>query len=100
MVIIGRRLEEARLIQFLRNNQDVFAWSSSDLRGISRDVMEHTFKVDPKAKPVKQGQQPMSEERRKAMQAEVQKLMDAGVIREVVTNMAPFMPFRVILVIE
>ena len=38
MVIIGKGLEEAeeaRLIQFLRNNQDVFAWSSSDLRGVS-----------------------------------------------------------------
>ena len=34
MVIIKKGLEEAeesRLIQFLRNNQDVFAWSSSDL---------------------------------------------------------------------
>jgi hypothetical protein len=33
-VTIGKGLEEAkeaRLIQFLRNNQDVFAWSSSDL---------------------------------------------------------------------
>ena len=33
-VTISRGLEEAkesRLIQFLRNNQDVFAWSSSDL---------------------------------------------------------------------
>ena len=33
-VTIGRGLdeaEEARLIKFLRNNQDVFAWSSSDL---------------------------------------------------------------------
>ena len=34
MVIIEKGIEEAeeaRLIQFLRNNQDVFAWSSSDL---------------------------------------------------------------------
>jgi len=33
-VIIGKGLEEseeARLIQFLRNNQDVFTWSSADL---------------------------------------------------------------------
>jgi hypothetical protein len=39
MVIIIKELkehEEARLIQFLRNNQDVFAWSSSDLQGVSR----------------------------------------------------------------
>ena len=86
MVTIGRGLEEAeeaRLIKFLRNNQDAFAWSSSDLRGISRDVMEHTLKVEPKAKPVKQGQRPISEEREKAAQAEVQKLLDAGVIHEV-----------------
>ena len=34
MVIIEKGIEEAeeaRLIQFLCNNQDVFAWSSSDL---------------------------------------------------------------------
>ena len=33
-VMIGKGIEDAeqvRLIQFLRNNQDVFAWSSSDL---------------------------------------------------------------------
>ena len=46
-------------------------------------VIEHTLKVNPKAKPVKQGQRTMSEERQKAAQAEVQKLLDAGVIREV-----------------
>jgi len=56
MVIIEKGLEEARLIQFLRDNQDVFAWSSSDLRAASRVVIEHTLKVNPKAKPVKQDQ--------------------------------------------
>ena len=56
MVIIGKGLKEAeevRLIQFLRNNQDVFSWFSSDLRGISREVIEHELRVNPKAKPVK-----------------------------------------------
>ena len=55
-VTIGRGLEEAeesRLIQFLRNNQDVFAWSSSDLRGVNREVMEHELRVYPKVKPRK-----------------------------------------------
>ena len=58
MVIIGKELEqheEARIIQFLRNNQDVFAWSSSDLQGVSREVIEHTLTVNPKAKLVKPG---------------------------------------------
>ena len=46
-------------------------------------VIEHKLKVNPKAKPVKQGQRTMSKERQKAAQAEVQILLDAGVIREV-----------------
>jgi len=83
MVTIGKGLEEAeeaRLIQLPRNNQDVFAWSSSDLRGVSQDVIEHTLEVDPKATPVKQHQRPMSDERKKTAQAEVQKLLNAGII--------------------
>ena len=56
MVIIGNGLEEAEEaipIQFLRKNQDMFAWFSSDLRGASRAVIEHTLKVNPRAMPVK-----------------------------------------------
>ncbi|RLN36173.1 prpol [Panicum miliaceum] len=45
--------------------------------------MEHVLKVDPKAKPIRQRLRTMSEERKKAAQAEVQKLLDAGVIHEV-----------------
>jgi hypothetical protein len=65
------KAEEARLIQFLRNNPDVFAWSSSDLRGVSREIMEHELRVDPKAKPHKQRLRTMSEDRKKAAQSEV-----------------------------
>ena len=52
-VTIGKGLdeaEEARLIQFLRNNQDIFTWTSSDLRGVSREIIEHSLWVDPKVK--------------------------------------------------
>jgi hypothetical protein len=45
--------------------------------------MEHVLNVDPAAKPVRQRQRTMSKERKKAAQAEVQKLLDAGAIREV-----------------
>jgi hypothetical protein len=86
MVIVGKVLEEAeeaRMIQFLRNNKDVFAWSLADLKGTSRDVMEHVLNVDPKSKPVGQRLRTMSEKREKAEQREVQKLLDIGVIREV-----------------
>jgi hypothetical protein len=30
-------------LQFLRNNQDVFAWSKSDLTGVHRSVIEHAL---------------------------------------------------------
>ena len=45
--------------------------------------MEHEQKVDPKVKPRKQCLRTMSEDRKKAAQSKVQKLLDAGVIREV-----------------
>ena len=45
--------------------------------------MEHELKVDMKVKPRKQRLRTMSEDRNKAAQSEVQKLLDAGVIREV-----------------
>lgn len=82
---IGKGLEEAeesRLIQFFRNNQDVFAWSSSDLRGVSWEVMEHELKVDPKVKPRKQRLRTMSEDRKKAAQSEVQKFRSHGPKKE------------------
>lgn len=67
-VIIGQGLEQVEeelLIQFLRNNQDVFAWSSVDLKGVSRGIMEHALNVDPKFKPVKQRLWTMYDDRKK-----------------------------------
>ena len=45
--------------------------------------MEHELRVDLKVKPCKQHLRTMSEDCKKAAQSEVQKLLDAGVIREV-----------------
>jgi hypothetical protein len=53
-VMIGTEVsteDEGRLLQFLRNNQDVFAWSKSDLTGVHRSVIEHALNTDPKVKP-------------------------------------------------
>ena len=41
-----------RLVQFLKENLDVFAWSNEDTPGISPKVIQHRLKVDPKKKPV------------------------------------------------
>jgi hypothetical protein len=75
--------EQAELLQFLVKNSDVFAWSTSDLIGVSREVIEHKLQVNPNTKPKKQKLRKMSEEKVEAAKAEVQRLLDAGVIKEV-----------------
>jgi hypothetical protein len=85
-VTIGAHLnpeEEKKLIQFLNQNKDVFAWLAKDLQGVDRDIIEHTLETDEKIMPKKQKLRKMSEEKVKAVEAEVQRLQDAKVIREV-----------------
>jgi hypothetical protein len=45
--------EQAELLQFLDKNSDVFAWSTSDLIGVSKEVIKHKLQVNPNAKPKK-----------------------------------------------
>jgi hypothetical protein len=75
--------EEDKLLQFLRHNQDVFSWSKSDLTGVHRSVIEHALNTVPKVKPKLQRQRLMSDDKVKSAEAEVQKLLDARIIREV-----------------
>jgi hypothetical protein len=43
--------EQAKLLKFLdKNSSDVFAWSTSDLIGVGREVIEHKLQVNPNAK--------------------------------------------------
>jgi hypothetical protein len=74
--------EENELVQFLNKNKVVFAWSAKYLQGIDRDIIEHTLETDEKILPKKQKLRKMSEEKLKAVEAEVQRLQDVKVIRE------------------
>jgi hypothetical protein len=71
------------LIDFLRANAEVFAWSPSDMPGIPRDVAEHSLDIRASARPVKQHLRRFDEEKRRAIGEEVHKLMTAGFIKEV-----------------
>jgi hypothetical protein len=51
--------------------------------GVHRSVIEHALNTDPKVKPKLQRQRPMSGDRVKSAESEVQKLLDARIIREV-----------------
>ena len=41
-----------RLIQFLKENLDIFAWSHEDMPGISPKVIQHRLNVNPQRKPI------------------------------------------------
>jgi len=77
------REEELELLDLLQKNQDIFAWSATDLQGVSRDIIQHSLDIDPRMRPKKQRQRKMSEERTLAAKAEVQRLLDTNVIREI-----------------
>jgi hypothetical protein len=57
-------------------------WKTFDHMGVSRDIIEHKLQVN-SAKPRKKRLHKMSDEKVAAAKAEVQKLSDAGFIREV-----------------
>jgi hypothetical protein len=74
---------QTKLLGFLDKNSNVFAWSTLDLVGVSRDVIEHQLQVSPNAKLKKQKLFKMAEEKVEAAKVEVQRLLDASIIREV-----------------
>jgi hypothetical protein len=75
--------EETELLLFLDRNNDVFTWRTSDLTGVSRDIIVNKLQVNPSAKPRKQRLHKMSDEKVVAAKVEVQSLLDTGFIREV-----------------
>jgi hypothetical protein len=77
------------LVDFLRANADIFAWSPSDMPGIPREVAEHSLDILPHARAVQQQLRRFDEERRWAIGAELRKLLEAGFIKEVVTPKIP-----------
>jgi hypothetical protein len=70
-------------LAFLDKNINVFAWSTSNLIGVSKDIIENRLQVSPNAKPRKQKDRKMSEEKVEDVKTEVQRLLAAGFIREV-----------------
>ena len=72
-----------RLIRFLKENLDVFAWRHEDMLGIDPEVIQHKLNVNPERKPVQQRQRTFAPERDQAVAEEVTKLLTAGFIREV-----------------
>ncbi|XP_059658732.1 uncharacterized protein LOC132305062 [Cornus florida] len=75
--------EKEALINVIRWNADTFAWDHSNMVGINPSFSCHSLKVDPTFKPVKQRLGRFTPERNQIIAEEVNKLLQAGFIREV-----------------
>ena len=85
-VYIGSSLSKdlvCQLIDFLKRNMDIFAWSHEDLEGIDPKVATHHLNVDPRYKLVRQRLRGASTERAQAIDKEVGKMIENGVVKEV-----------------
>jgi len=70
--------EKGRLVKFLRDHLDVFAWGHDEMPGVDPSIIEHRLNVDRNCRPVKQRRRSFAPERNQAIADEVQKLIKAG----------------------
>ena len=71
------------LTTFLRDNQDVFAWSHEDMPRIDPSTIVHKLNVSPSFPLIRQKKRVFAQEQDKTIAEEVQKLLEADFIREV-----------------
>ena len=72
-----------KLIQFIKENLDIFTWSYEDMLDISIEIIQHKLNVDPEKKPDQQRQRVFAPEWNQVVTNEVNKLLAADFIREV-----------------
>ena len=75
--------DQAQLTDFLKKNMDIFAWTASDMPGVSPEVITHRLNVNPAFRSVIQKKRSFPQDRAQAIQEEVTKLLEVGFIREV-----------------
>ncbi|GJY09720.1 reverse transcriptase domain-containing protein [Tanacetum coccineum] len=85
-VAIGSTLTEKgrkELCSLLKQNLDIFAWKPADMTGVPRSIAEHRLNIREECSPVRQKKRGQAPERNKAIQEEVEKLVDARIMKEV-----------------
>ena len=83
---VGAKLpsqEREQLVEFLRENVDVFAWSAYEASGIDPSFICHQLNVNPSITPKRQPPRHPLKEHAEAIRNEVAKLKQAGAIKEV-----------------
>ncbi|GJX56967.1 reverse transcriptase domain-containing protein [Tanacetum coccineum] len=85
-IAIGSNLTKEgrkKLCGLLRQNLDIFAWKPADMTGVPRHIAEHRLNVRKGCFPVRQKKRGQASERNKAICEEVEKLVNAGIMKEV-----------------
>ncbi|KAL2253357.1 UNVERIFIED_CONTAM: Retrovirus-related Pol polyprotein from transposon [Sesamum indicum] len=82
---IGASLKEREvaMIEFLKENMDVFAWGPSDFTGIDPGVIVHRLNTDPAMRPVRQKKRSFGSDKNEIIRKEVDKLLNAGYVEEI-----------------
>ncbi|KAL8092507.1 hypothetical protein AgCh_034686 [Apium graveolens] len=74
VIFIGASLEEplrGKLVKFLHENSDIFAWSAADMSGIDPELITQKLNVYPNRKTLKQKKRSFAPERQEAIKQEV-----------------------------
>ncbi|XP_072056316.1 uncharacterized protein [Arachis hypogaea] len=71
------------LIEMIRANRDLFAWTPADMPGIDPQIISHHLAVKPEARPVAQRRRKMSAERAEEVAKQTAGLLEAGKTVEV-----------------
>ena len=64
-------------------NKNVFTWSTLDLVGVRRSIIEHGLSIDPSVRPKKQKLHKMSDEKTVAAKVEVHRLLETKFIEPI-----------------
>ena len=76
-------VEKARLIQFLKKHQEVFAWTYEDMPGLDPKLVEHRLKLKPEARPIKQKLRKLDPRIEQQVKEGLEDLLKAGFIRAI-----------------
>ena len=74
--------DKIKMLLFLIQNVDVFAWSPYEVLGVDPEFIIHKLNMDPSFLPKKQKSRRLAKEHVEAVRSEVWRLREVGVIRE------------------
>ncbi|GKE51961.1 reverse transcriptase domain-containing protein [Tanacetum coccineum] len=84
--MIGSTLTEEgrnKLCGLLQRNLEIFAWKPANMTGVPRHIAEHRLNVRKGCSPVRQKKRGQAANRNQAIQEEVGKLVEAGIMKKV-----------------